>query len=162
MNVVMDDDRELLRRYVENRSESAFTELVRRHLNLVYATALRVVGDSHMAQDVGQSVFIQLARKAASVRDGNALPGWLYRATCGIGKDTLRGERRRREREGEAVTRAELSSDPESSKAVWNSIAPMLEEAMQQLNEGEQNAIVLRFFEDKALSDESRTSQPRR
>src|SRR5215216_6077969 len=59
VNVIM-DDRELLRQYVGHRSEAAFTELVRRHLNLVYATALRLMGDSHLAKDVAQSVFIQL------------------------------------------------------------------------------------------------------
>jgi RNA polymerase sigma factor (sigma-70 family) len=150
------DDRELLRQYVENRSESAFSEIVRRHLNLVYATAFRLVGDSHTAQDIAQSVFIRLAIKATFIREGNALPGWLYRAACGIAKDTLRGERRRRDRESEAMTQAELDA-PESTEAVWKSVAPLLEEAIQQqLNDGEQNAVVLRFFESKPLSEVGR------
>jgi len=153
--VVM-DDRQLLRDYVERRSESAFAELVQRHLNLVYATALRVVRDPHAAQDVAQAVFIRLARNAATIREGNALPGWLYRAACGTAKDMVRGEQRRREREGEAVTRAELETDEPSTQVLWSSIAPLLEEAMHQLNEGEQNAIVLRFFESKALSEVGR------
>src|SRR5881392_2334840 len=81
------DDRELLREYVEKQSEGAFAELVQRHLNLVYATALRLVGDAHTAQDVAQSVFIRLARTAHSIREGNALAGWLYRAACGLAKE---------------------------------------------------------------------------
>ena len=64
------DDRELLCRYAEEHSEEAFAELVRRHTNLVYATALRLVGRSAMAEDVAQTVFIRLARKAQSVRAG--------------------------------------------------------------------------------------------
>src|SRR6185436_7804228 len=113
MNAVM-DNRELLRQYVEHRSESAFTEIVSRHLNLVYATAFRLVGDSHLAQDVAQTVFIQRARRAGSIRKGNALPGWLYRATCGVAKDVIRGERRRRERERQAVTSAQLDTASET------------------------------------------------
>lgn len=148
------NDRELLRHYVEERSETAFTELVARHLNLVYATALRLVNDPTSAQDVTQSVFIQLARKARFIREGNALPGWLYRATSGIAKNHIRSERRRRDREGEAMTRIEL--EPHSSLPLWESIAPLVEDAMRQLNQREQNAMVLRFFEDKPLMEVGR------
>jgi hypothetical protein len=64
----MTEDRQLLRRYAEERSEAAFTELVRRYIDLVYAAALRVVaGDAHLAQDVAQMVFTELARKASGL-----------------------------------------------------------------------------------------------
>ena len=69
----MMEDAELLRRYAAEKSEEAFAELVRRHLDLVYSTALRqLAGDTHLAQDVAQGVFTALARKAAT------LTGWLY------------------------------------------------------------------------------------
>src|SRR4051812_9438464 len=136
-------DRDLLRDYVERQSEQAFAELVTRHVNLVYATALRLVGDAHTAEDVAQSVFIRLARTAHSIREGNALAGWLYRAACGLAKDAIRTERRRRERESQAVTHAELDLESQSSQAMWEAIAPLLENAMQRLNQREQDAIVL-------------------
>ena len=67
---MMTDDEQLLLQYARERSESAFGELVTRHIDFVYSTALRVAnGDSHMAQDVGQAVFIDLARKAGSLPD---------------------------------------------------------------------------------------------
>ena len=37
------DDHALLRAFVQDHSEKAFAELVARHVNLVYATALRLV-----------------------------------------------------------------------------------------------------------------------
>lgn len=92
----MTSDGELLRRYAEGDSEEAFGELVRRHLNLVHSAALRQVnGDAHLAQDVAQSVFTDLARKAASLVDRPVLTGWLYASTHIAAATAVRTERRR-------------------------------------------------------------------
>ena len=147
------NDLELLQDYVRTRSDAAFAELVRRHVDLVYSTAWRRAGESQMAQDIAQAVFIRLARKAASVRDGNALAGWLYRATCYEAASALRSEQRRRQRETEAMNRAELDTD---AAPTWAAIQPVLDEAMQGLSRLDQDAVVLRFFEDKSLAEVGR------
>src|SRR5947199_5651542 len=96
----MRTDGELLRRYADSNSEEAFAELVRRHLNLVYSTALRGVnGDSHLAQDVAQSVFTDLARKAASLSKRAVLTGWLYTSAHFAATKAVRSECRRRAHE---------------------------------------------------------------
>ena len=78
----MTDDEQLLHAYARERSESAFGELVARHIDFVYSAALRVVnGDSHLAQDVTQMVFIDLARKAGSLPDEAGLGAGLHRHT---------------------------------------------------------------------------------
>src|SRR5882757_3901246 len=99
----MKDDAALLTGYVQNRSESDFAELVRRHLNLVYSAALRQVnGDIHLAQDVTQLVFTDLARKAAALAGHRVLAGWLFTSTRFAADKLVRGEQRRRNREQEA------------------------------------------------------------
>jgi len=144
------DDHQLLRDYVERQSEAAFAELVARHVNLVYGTAKRVLGDDAAAQDVVQAVFIHLARKAWTVRDGRALPGWLYRAAYRTALDAIRGEQRRRQRETAAMKLAEINA---SDDATWEKLAPLLDEAMQHLNRAEQDAVLFRFFEGKSIRE---------
>ena len=76
----MMDDEQLLGAYARERSESAFGELVARHIDFVYSAALRVVnGDGDLAQDVAQTVFIDLARKAGSLPRDVGLTGWQHR-----------------------------------------------------------------------------------
>src|SRR3954471_2310133 len=97
------DDAQLLRHYAEEGSQTAFAEIVRRHLDLVYSAALRqVAGDAHHAQDVTQDVFTVLARKAAAVSAHPVLVGWLYTATQHSAAKIRRSEARRRQREHEA------------------------------------------------------------
>ena len=141
------DDAKLLQEYVECRSETAFAELVARHINLVYSTALRMVQDTALAKDVAQLVFIQLARKAPLIRSGQTLPGWLYRVTRCQAANAVRDDHTRRQRETEAMNMTQ--TDAESSLP-WESIAPHLEEAMNTLSSADQNAVVLRFFQGRS------------
>ena len=87
----MPDDQHLLDQFAKNRSEAAFGELVNRYVNLVYSTALRRTDfDAHLAQDVAQLVFTDLARKAPSLPRGVVLAGWLHRATLYAASQMMR------------------------------------------------------------------------
>ena len=137
----MMDDAELLRRYAREKSEDAFAELVKRHLDLVYATALRqLAGDTHRSEDVAQSVFVALARKASSLTGHPSLAGWLYLSTHHAAAQVVRSEQRRRAREQEAQTMHHLlSSSP--SAADWDRVRPVLDEAMRELNKPDREAV---------------------
>jgi len=143
----MNDDAQLLRRYAEAGSESAFSELVSQHIDLVYSAALRQVGgDVHLAQDVAQTVFADLARKARAVSRHGVLTGWLYQATRYAASKVVRTERRRATREKEAVAMQELSSE-----ANWDDLRPLLDEAMGSLGAKDRDAVLLRYFDRKEL-----------
>ncbi len=144
------DDHALLQEYRERQSETAFAELVARHVRLVYATALRLTGESQAAQNVVQAVFLLLARKSWMVRHGRALPGWLYRTTHRTALNELRKEHRRRQRETAAMNNAELDS---GASPMLAQLLPLLDEALGQLSPRDQNLIILRFFENKSLRE---------
>lgn len=144
------EDHELLCEYVEHRSDRAFAALVERHIDLVYATALRSVQDPHLARDIVQKVFIQLACKPGSIRDARVLAGWLYRTARFTAASTLRTERRRREHEKAAMDLNTLQPD---SPSLCQALAPYLDEAMDALDPVDQGAVALRFFEGKSLRE---------
>src|ERR1043166_8862389 len=144
------EDFELLRQYAEGRSEEAFTELVQRHIDFVYSTALRLVQESQLAEDITQLVFIKLARKAAALLRESVLTGWLYRTTQFVGQTALRSDWRRRKRERLAMQSTEPNVDSES---VWKEVAPLLEQALAQLRPPDQDALLLRFFAGKSLRE---------
>ncbi len=143
----MTDTQKLLAEYAENGSETAFRELVDRYIRLVYSTALRLAGgDSQLAEDVSQTVFINLARKARALSREVMLGGWLHQHTFHVATKAVRAEHRRRSREREALEMNMLHDD---SGADWRQLAPVLDEAITQLGSEDRNAILLRFFEQR-------------
>jgi RNA polymerase sigma factor (sigma-70 family) len=148
-------DRQLLTEYVSHNSQEAFATLVRRHINLVYATAYRQVGDFHKAQEITQVVFLILAAKAVRLKKEIILSGWLYQTARLASASFLRGERRRQRREHEAFMQSTLNDSP--AEPGWEKLAPLLDEAMGRLGETDRNAIVLRFFEVRPISEVAAT-----
>src|ERR1041385_7727803 len=143
----MTESQQLLGEYAATGSEAAFRELVTRYVDLVYSSAVRLVdGDSHLAEDVTQTVFADLARHVRSLSRDVMLGGWLHRHTCFIASKTLRAERRRLVRERQAV---EMNSQEDHSAANLAEVAPILDDAINQLGAKDRAAIVLRFFEQR-------------
>ena len=146
-------DGELLQRYVRDHSESAFAELAKRHINLVYSAALRQVnGNTHLAEDVTQSVFADLARKAATLLAHTSLTGWLYTSTRFLAANTRRTEQRRATREQETHAMNAILSQPESQPD-WSWLSPLLDEAMHKLDEKDREAVLLRHFENCSFAE---------
>lgn len=142
-------DLDLLQCYTHDGSEAAFAELVARHLNLVYSVARRHVRSSHLAEEVAQSVFADLARHAKRIKSGTPLVAWLHLVSRRTAIDVVRRESRRQAREQAAAEIAAMKSNPPD----WNAVEPLLDEAVEALDPLDRTAILLRYFEGKSLRD---------
>jgi len=148
----MTSDLDLLRRFARGNSQDAFTEIVRRHLNLVYSAALRQVRSPQLAEEIAQSVFADLARSGTGilpVNETNSLAPWLYAVARRTAIDAIRKESRRQLREQIAVEMNNMNA----TSADWTQIEPLLDDAMVALDETDRSAILLRYFENKSLRE---------
>src|SRR5688572_17708757 len=84
-----------LKSWCASRCEASFRCIVQRHLGMVYAVALRRLGNGTQAADVAQNVFLVLARKAGRLRHDAPLSPWLHRCTMIECADLIRRESRR-------------------------------------------------------------------
>lgn len=149
----MKTDFELLQEYLGSKSESAFTELVQRHFGLVYSVASRRLrGDAHLAEDVAQSVFNDLARKAHTLRNRATLGGWLYLSANTASAAVLRREGRRLARETTAHD-MQTTFSPENDQPSWTQLRPVIDDAIIALREEDREAVVLRFFQQRSFAD---------
>jgi RNA polymerase sigma factor (sigma-70 family) len=143
-------DAQLLRDYAENGAESAFTELVQRHTNLVYSAALRQVDSPDMAAEIAQKVIIGLARGVQSLLPRLApeasLAGWLCRSSRNLSLNFRRDEFRRQSRERQVME--QLISPPDAAPD-WERLRPVLDDAMSELSETDYDVLVLRFYQNQ-------------
>ena len=145
-------DFEWLQRFTRHGEQSAFADVVRRHLGLVYGTALRKIEDPSAAQEVAQNVFTVLARKAWRFAPDDSLPAWLHKAALLESKSWLRGELGRRRREQTAAELGTTMNTPEDQPA-FNALVPLLDEALLSLREKDRTALLLRYYESHSLRD---------
>jgi RNA polymerase sigma factor (sigma-70 family) len=143
-------DRELLDRFTKNESDEAFAAIVDRYIHLVHSLALRHTANPHYAEEITQAVFIILARKAASLDRGTILSGWLYHTARLTAANFSRSELRRSNREHESFMQSHRDEEP--PQAIWNEVLPFLDGAMARLGATDRDALVLRYFENKSLS----------
>ena len=146
-------DLELLTRYSRQKAEDAFSEIVHRHLGLVYSAALRQVRSPQLAEEVAQSAFLKLANHAHELPPRTIVSAWLYQVTRREAIDVVRREARRQLRE-------QIASEMNAMNATasdWIQIEPLLDEAMHALDETDRTAVLLRYFENKTLREVGQT-----
>lgn len=162
-------DLQLLTRYTNQRSsrrnpmeadaEDAFSEIVRRHLDLVHSAALRQVRSPELAEEVAQAVFIELAQQARHLPPRTVLAAWLYHVTRRRAIDVVRREAGRRLREQTAQELQAMNAtdssrrNPLEADEDWTHIEPLLDDAMDALEETDRLAVLLRYFQNKPLRE---------
>lgn len=140
-------DRELLDRFLAERDETAFAEIVSRHGPLVMGVCRRVLGNAADAEDAFQAAFIVLSKKASSIRKLDSVSSWLHSVAVRIAlkAKSMAGERRTRERK--IVEMAEMTvADP---REALPQLRPVIDEALSGLPEKYRAPLVLCYLEGK-------------
>jgi RNA polymerase sigma-70 factor (ECF subfamily) len=126
--------------------ESAFNELVGRHMKMLYAATYRMNFDTETAEDVLQEAFIRVWQKAHTWRKdgGAAVSTWLYRITYNICIDLKRKKtpipvEELQEAESEAPIQDELISQSQ--------VSAIVEEAMAAIPDSQRQALVLCHYQ---------------
>lgn len=140
---------DLIAAFRKSGSESAFTELVRCYTNLVFSVAKRRLENVALAEEVTQMVFLRLAKAVSQFRSERELVGWLHGTTVHVAIDVWRAEHSRRVREQHALPMNPTSAD----SPAWSDISPVLDEAINQLNDSDREAILLRYYAEKPMRE---------
>ena len=98
-----------LRRFLRTMSRDDFDALVRSEAGLLHAAARSVTGDTVLAEDAVQEVFVKLLESPPLETEVEVPRGWLLVRVLGVARNLVRAERRREQRE-RGVARPESSA----------------------------------------------------
>ncbi len=145
-------DRQLVGRFAQARDEAAFAELVRRHGPMVLATCRRVLRHEQDAEDAFQAVFLVLARKAGSIREADAVGGWLHQVAHRLAVRAGILSQRREERLAR-LRNVFAARDADSSE---DAAPALVDEELQRLPEPYRAALVLCYLEGRTQTEAAR------
>jgi RNA polymerase sigma factor (sigma-70 family) len=146
-------DGQLLKSFRDQHDECAFAALVQRHGPLVLTLCRRVLHDLHDAEDAFQATFLVLARKASSIRQPEALVGWLFQTARHIAAKALAetGKRRARERRVYDMRSRKSASEPSVQE-----VRAVLDDELPRLPEKYQAPLLLCYLEGKSHAEAAR------
>jgi RNA polymerase sigma factor (sigma-70 family) len=143
-------DRELLRRFVDQRDEDAFTALVRRHGAMVLGVGLRVIRHQQDAEDVCQATFLLLASKARLINWRDSVANWLYEVAYRLARKARDASHRRSSRE--AKIRPKPAPDVEADITLRD-LQKLLDEELSRLPKKYRAPLLLCCLEGKSRDE---------
>jgi RNA polymerase sigma factor (sigma-70 family) len=146
-------DRQLLKRFIHEHEDVAFTVLVQRHGPMVLSVCQRALGNVHDAEDCLQATFMVLVRRAPSLRLKASLATWLYAVAQRVASKARAQilARRKRERQVEPMPQRELLDE-----LTWQDLRGVLDAEIAKLPEKYEAPLVLCYLEGKSQEQAAR------
>jgi RNA polymerase sigma factor (sigma-70 family) len=145
-------DAHLLDRFVRDRDEGAFAELVARHGPVVWTACRRGAATAADAEDAFQATFLVLARRAGRVRRAAAVSGWLFRVAVRL---AARTRARAARPVGPVRPAADPTPDP-ADRAAWQDLVAVLDAELAALPDAVRAALVCCYYEGLTQDEAAR------
>jgi RNA polymerase sigma factor (sigma-70 family) len=146
-------DGELLSAFVRRRDDAALAALVKRHGPMVWGVCRRLLRSHHDAEDAFQATFLVLVRKAAAVRDREAVANWLYGVAYQTAVRVRAAVAKRQRREGQVKDMPEPMARQAS---LWDDLQALLDLELSRLPDKYRVLIVLCDLEGKTRKQVAR------
>lgn len=134
----------LIRRFSADGDASAFSEIVRRHVRMVYGVCVRILENESDAADATQETFYQLLKQAREV--SGSVASWLHTVATRKSIDLIRRGKARRRRERSYAS--SITGEVEQ----WHDISGHVDNILQELDEGVRSVLLEHFFEGKTTT----------
>jgi internalin A len=145
-------DGQLLEQFLAHHDQDAFAALLRRHGPMVWAVCRRLLGNVQDAEDAFQATFLVLARKAATIRQREAVGSWLHGAAYRAALEARAARQRFREKQVSAMPEHQVFDQP----AEWSDVRPLLDKALAELPEKYRTALILCDLEGRSRRQAAR------
>jgi RNA polymerase sigma-70 factor (ECF subfamily) len=148
-------DAEIVHRVLDGRHE-AFSVLVRRYQDVLFAHAVRMVKGRDEAADLVQRAFVNGFKRLGSCREPAKVGGWLFRILSNLCQDHLKSRRRKDVSLEVLPTLPGASVESPEGATTDAELRQRLEDALGQLDPVQREAFVLKHVDGRSYPEISR------
>ena len=130
-----------------------FEAFVREYQHMVFATAVRMLGNRAEAEDVSQTVFMRAFQRFAEVGGSPTVAGWLKTVTTNLCLNHLTRYRARWQFFSEADIPEPTAPDRGTELGIDADRHERLEQAMRRLPDHQRVPLVLFHFEERSYQE---------
>jgi RNA polymerase sigma factor (sigma-70 family) len=145
-------ERELLRQFATG-DQAAFENLVTRHGPVVLGVCRRLLYDYRDVEDAFQATFLVLLRKAATLRDADALGPWLHGVAYRVAARIRSNSSRRKFEESQS---ARLEAVESACELERTELRTLIDEEIGRLPEKYRRPVVLCYLEGNTHDEAAR------
>ncbi len=145
-------DAQLLERFVarhDETAEAAFETIVLRHGSMVFDISLKILGNTHDAQDAFQATFLILATGASSIMRHGSVASWLHGVALRVARRARSDAARRKAHEKQIAVMTQSEVEPSSLENGHD--FDMLHDEVERLPRKYREAVVLCYLEGMSL-----------
>jgi RNA polymerase sigma-70 factor, ECF subfamily len=126
----------------------------REHSRLVYRTAYSVTGSAQDAEDVVQSLFLQLLRRGLPPAFKDNPKGYLYRAAVNLSLNAVKSRRRRAAAvDPDQLEATDRGNDEHEASVARDALQARLVDAIATLNPRAVEMLILRYEHDTSEAE---------
>lgn len=152
---MQDDDKILVQRFIDEADQFAFEVIVKKYQRMVYYLALKMVGNHHDADEVGQKTFLSVYKNLARFEGRSSLKTWIFRIAMNYSKNLIRDRARH---EGEEVTERAAAMESTVEDRIENGQRRrIVREAMENLPPRQKEVLEMRAFGNLSFAEIAQT-----
>ena len=145
-------DAQLLEQFVarhDETAEAAFETLVLRHGSMVFDIGLKILGNTHDAQDAFQATFLILATRASSIMRRGSVASWLHAVALRVARRARSDGARRKAHEKQIADKTQSEVEPSNQENGHD--FEMLHDEVERLPRKYRDVVVLCYLEGMSL-----------
>ncbi len=132
-----------------NHRDEAFAILFNRHKDYIFRLACGFIGDSGLADEITQEVFVRIFKGRKRWRPRAKFTTWIYRMTINTSRELVR----RKNRDGKLLDKVKHENQKEYQVDTKDSRQATLQHILAELPTRQREAVVLRFYEKLSIRE---------
>jgi RNA polymerase sigma factor (sigma-70 family) len=152
------DDLDVIHSYLDSQASRCFNLLYQRYSGKVYAKSLTLLGDTALAEDATQEIFIKIFLNLSRFNEKSKFSTWIYSITYNFCIDYIRRKKKEKAVFSDEIEKApDLAEDTIPDKEILELNIQQLQIVLDELHPGDRAILLMKYQDGKQIKDIAET-----